>query len=756
MVQYNKNIINKKTIHLLKQNNPNANKYTINRNTINRNTIKKVYGGNVLNTFWEMDYRLKILVVSLITIIIYTILSNFFRLKMNGVVFPLIFGYFWYQIYVMLMYHTKKLGINFSTLSRTRRGPIRKIIDEFLNIMYSIPKIVPVLPLIEDPTFNDQPFKGLREGIRSLKYPYRFKGENYKLTINFPKLEIPFLDPLAGICCVWEKLEKLIKIVQKAIQPPLKIVKKIFAGIKKLVNFIKNKVIRPILNSIKGIVGTLIYPIIGLLYVPIGFLEFILAISNSNAIKEQRNKMLDIIKQLQGFANPGLSGGNLYNTYKTSYEDNEINNTCIKYSGKHINDPFYKIEILEHEEEYKEKLTKKKITKMSIFKMYNIQKKRPNGLPKYINAYKDSKFKSYAKAQFDHKKKDVHNNIVDNKGRNHNFIYYNNKIHTYRYEEIPDLKKTYEKIINDNNYVKNKGIDNYTQYGGGLGDKMRELSEKINFVNKIKKAISDIPKYANIICVLVKVVTNGTRSLGKQIERVAKEIFGPIPEIIKKIGKLIVFVYKVIEWFINSIIAKGIRIIQAAVELVFKLSLGNLPASISTKIFEPIKVIFTTLLSVLKLPFLIYFTTIVEILTDIPRFFNLIADILDTICKVIESIVKSFLKAIIKPAEEAIKNLRKAIDAIKNAMKKMKFWGGSHSISYNSKLNKIFSKHYYELNIMLEKRHELQQNCINNKYYLNKIYELDKLIKNKKLYIKKIKKILLEDSKKKLLEDSKK
>ena len=77
MVQYNKNIINKKTIHLLKQNNPNANKYTINRNTINRNTIKKVYGGNVLNTFWEMDYRLKILVVSLITIIIYTILSNF-------------------------------------------------------------------------------------------------------------------------------------------------------------------------------------------------------------------------------------------------------------------------------------------------------------------------------------------------------------------------------------------------------------------------------------------------------------------------------------------------------------------------------------------------------------------------------------------------------------------------------------------------------------------------------------------------------
>ena len=698
-----------------------------------------------------MDYRLKIVVVFLITIIVYTILSNFFRLKMNGLVFPITFGYFWYQIYVMLMYHTKKLGINFSTLSRRRRGPIRKILDDFLDIMYSIPKIVPVLPIIEEPTFNDQPFKGLREGIRTLKYPYRFKGENYKLTINFPKLEIPFFDPLAGICCVWEKLKKLIVIVEKAIQKPMKIVKKIFAQIKKLINFIKNKIIKPILNSIKGIVGSLIYPIIGLLYIPIGFLEFILAISNSNAIKEQRNKMLDIIKQLQGFANPGLSGGSLYETYKTPYEDNEINNTCIHYNGKHINDPFYRIEILEHEEEYKEKITNNKIRKMSIFKMHNIQNKRPNGLPKYINAYKDAKFKKYAQARFDQKKRNVYKTNVNTKGKSHNFLYYNNKIHTYRYEEIPHLKKTYEKILSDNDYVKNKGIDNYTQYGGGLGDKIRELSEKVNFVKKIKKAINDIPKNANIICVLVKVVTNGIRSLGKQIERVAKEIFGPIPEIIKKIGKLIVFIYKVIEWFINSIIAKGIRIIQAAVELVFKLSLGNLPASISTKIFEPIKIMFKTLLSVLKLPFLIYFTTIVEILTDIPRFFNLIADILDTICKVLEFIIKGFLKAIIKPAEEAIKNLRKAIDAIKNAMKKMKFWGGSHSITYNSNLNKIFCKHNYELNIMLEKRHELQQNFINDKYYLNKIYELDKLIKDKKLYIKKIKTLLLQEYKTKVI-----
>ena len=37
-----------------------------------------------------------------------TIYSNFFKLKINGLVFPFIFGYLGYQLYNTLTYHMKK------------------------------------------------------------------------------------------------------------------------------------------------------------------------------------------------------------------------------------------------------------------------------------------------------------------------------------------------------------------------------------------------------------------------------------------------------------------------------------------------------------------------------------------------------------------------------------------------------------------------------------------------------------------------
>ena len=54
---------------------------------------------------------------------------------------------------------------------------------------------------------------------------------------------------------------------------------------------------------------------------------------------------------------------------------------------------------------------------------------------------------------------------------------------------------------------------------------------------------------------------------------------------LKKIGELIEFINKIITWFINVIFDKGIRIIEAAVELVFKLSIGKMPPGINTKAF---------------------------------------------------------------------------------------------------------------------------------------------------------------------------
>lgn len=706
MVQYNKKIINNKTIYLIKN---------------------KHYGGNVvLNTFWGLDYRIKIVIVLLIAVVVYTILYNFFRLKLNGVIFPIITGYIGYQIYASLMYHTKKLGISLKGNYKKKKSPIKKLIDDIMNILYSVPKIVPIIPKIPEPTFNYQPFKGLREGIRSLQYPYSFDGNNYKLQINFPKVEIPFFDPLAGICCVWEKLKKLIDIVKKAIKVPRDLVKKLFGGIKKVINGIKNNVIKPIINTIKQLIKKTAGVIVNMLYIPIGFLTAISKLPGANSVENEIKKLKDIIQQVQNPSFGGFGGGGK-GASNTVYEENEINDYILDYNGPCVFDPIYKGEIFDYEEIYKQKVAKKKIQKMHVFEMYKIQRKRKDNLIRYINAYKDYKFKKFAERQFNKRKQNDYKNKMNKNVYKPHFIYYNTKLHGYSNDkELKEISDAYYEALKYNAHNEKN-----VQYGGNPFSRLRKA---LGILKKIGGFFRDLPSKINIICVLVRTITDAIRSIGRKIDSIAKKIFGPIPGFIKKIGKLIGFVGKIVEWFISSIIAKGFRILEAAIELVFNLSLGNLPAAISTKIFAPIKAIFKAILIILKLPFISFFTTIVEILLDIPRFFNVIADGLDLICKIIDGIVRGILNVIKKPFEAMKRAAERAINALK------KFGGNNLKLPYTSGLEKLLDKHNYELNIMIQKKLEIQYKNNIDKHYLNK---LDNLINDKKKYIKKIKKLLL-------------
>ena len=700
MVKYNKKIINKKTIQLIK---------------------KKQYGGNLIKSFSSLHIGVQIIIIIPVVAITYVLINNMYRWKLNGVIFPIFFSIVGYELYNTLTYHTKKIGFSLTEVKSGNKNDINIIHKTIKDIFNTIPQLIPIIPKIKDPKFNYQPFKGIREGIRSLHIPYKIKNSNYNLTINFPKLEIPFFDPLAGICCVWEKLEKLVKLVEKAMEGPKRIVERIFGGIKRAINFIKNNIIKPILNVIRGIVSSMIYPVIGLLYVPVGFLKAISFMDGSGKVNKEKNKILDEIKKLKGYANPGFSGGGLYNKYNTPYEKNDINDYIDDYNGPHINDPFYKIEILEYEEIYKQKIAKRKISRMSIYKMYKIQNKRKNGLIQYVNAYKDYKFRKFAKKQFEKRKADDYKTRMDPNTRKTDGLHYNCKIHDYvSEEEMHKFKKDYDNILKYNS-KKHPNI----QYGGGLGDELAKLA-------KVEGWISDLPNKVNVVCQVFRIITNGIRSIGRHIDRIARIIFGPIPEYIKKTGQLINYVGKLIDWFIKTIIGKGIRIIEAAIELVFNLSLGNLPSQISTKLFLPIKYFFKGLLLLLKLPFIEFFTTIVETLLDIPRFFNAIADILDGICKVLEAIVRGVLNAIIGPIKKAVEAARAALRWVSSL-----FGGGG------SGLQKLLYKHNYELNIMLEKKYLLQQTNNNDKNYLDKLCKLDILIKEKKKRIKNIKKLLL-------------
>lgn len=720
-----------------------------NKNIINNNAIKKVknnqYGGNyILNTIYS-DYRLLALSVILTGAIISALTANMFRLKLNGVVFPIIFGYITYNLYTTLIYHTTKLGISLTSTRRKKKGLVTKMTNSIVDTIYLIPNLVPHIPKIPNPSFNVSPFKDIRKGIRSLQYPYKFNGDKYKLKINFPVVKIPFFDPLAGICCVWEQIKKLIKFVEKAIEVPKKIVEKIFEMIKKAIQAIIDVTVNPIIATINGIVRAAASVVIGILYIPLGFLKVIKAIPKiGDAANGGIKSIQKIINKLQNpiSIKPKKGGGRFKKTYKSksniikrtlynklkkkiktkggnyqTYEKNSINESIIKYNGPNIFDAFYEIDILYDEEDYKNKVCKKKLKNMSIFKMYNIQNKEHNGIVNYVNNYKDYKFDIYCKKEYIRRKNaDYLDRINPNTPPPPNFIFYNSKIHGYKIDESKTIANDYKKLMEFN-----KDLKTNIQKGG-----FGSLGNAINMIRKIVGFIGELPSKVNIICELIKLITNAIKQIGREIDKVAQAIFAPVNKFIKKIEQLIVFVVSIIIWFFQVILIKIVRVIEAAIEFIFTLSLGNLPAGIGPGIMNGVKAIFNVILLFLKLPFLKFLTTIVGILNKIPQFFKMVARSLDIQCQVIKAPIEAALNGV-KAVWEAIK---RAIEAIIRAMTS---WGGGDNV------NKLIYKHTYELNLMIQKRSELE-NTNTDKFYLLK---LDKLIENKKKYIKKLKKLLL-------------
>ena len=330
MVQYNKNLINNKTIVSLKY---------------------RQIGGNI---FSDLPFIWKVIIIFIVLFIIKALITFGFKLKMNGVIFPIIFGFLGITVYKLLSKHMKVLGISLTDNSNNNSGKIISIINTISNIIYSIPYLVPVIPEIPNPTFDYQPFKGIRNGIQALRVPFRFDGENYRLSINFPKLEIPFIDPLAGICCVWEQLKKLLKLVEKAFEPVKRLVEKIFGAIKRAVIRLKNLIMSQIKNIMK-ITYVVTGPIIGLFMVVMKFLDFILLFGSSSAIQGVKNDIQGIIDKLNNFSSGDIVGGNIKNKNKN------LNNL-------NLNETFYKIKLLNYEDIHDKKMSNI-VKKLSIYKI---------------------------------------------------------------------------------------------------------------------------------------------------------------------------------------------------------------------------------------------------------------------------------------------------------------------------------------------------------------------------------------------------
>lgn len=701
MVQYNKNLINNETVNIVRKNNQK--------------------GGSLQKMFYESNIVIKIIVTFILSNILSTAIELMYTFKLNGVIYPIIFGGVFYNLYVALTFHMKKLGLSLTENNNKNESKIVQIINDMITIVQTFPKLIPSIPQIPEPRFKKQPFKGIREGIRSLMIPYKFNGDDYRLKINFPKVQIPFLDPLAGICCVWSKFKKLLELFEKAFKIPKKAIEKIAKVFIKIFNGIKKGICLAIKN-IKYLITAVCSPIIVIVYTVIGFLKVINALkkgSMDNAI----NKLKKFVSGITNFEPKGVKcGGGFKNN--TKYEKNDVNDYIINYNGPCITDIYSKIDVLNYENKFKDKVCEKKVKKMSIFKIHRKELEQKHGLMKYMNKYTNRKFNTFRKQKLDQKINETRKYKKNTNIYKPNFIYYNSAQHDYMSpDEINELKQDLD-FVNEN-----QDNLNNIQKGGGLGKFVRKLK-------KLKNIFRDIPKYVNIICVIVNKISNLIRKIGQGIYDIGNKITFGVPRGIKKFGKLISFIGKIIEWFIQTIIGKGVRIIEAAVELVFNLSLGNLPKAISTKIFKPIKAIFTLLLKIVKLPFITFFMEIVEILTDIPRRFNMFADMLQFICNTIKKIINAIVNGLMAPIKKTINKLKKAARVFK------KF--GGKSITSNTNIQDLLNKHNYELNLMIKRKYELIKDATIDKNYLLK---LDELILKKKKKIEEIKKYLLKFNK---------
>ena len=711
MVQYNKNLINKKKI-----NKPN-----------------QLIGGSF---FSELHFGWKLVIIGLVIGIVKLFILNFFRLKFNGVVFPIIFGYLGFQLYTTLTFHMKELGLSLTKEKKGKESKINNIIINWKSIIYSLPLLIPKIPKIPTPTFNYQPFNGLRQGIQSLRVPISIDGEEFRLSINFPKLEIPFMDPLAGICCVWEQMKKLLALIDKALEVPKNIVQKIFGAIKKACLFVKDVLIMRNIKRITQVVGVATYPVIGMFAIILKFFDFIESLGGN--LSGPRRNIQNIIDKLNDFRTGDFIGGS-------------SNNSNINDENMCLNDIFYKIHLLDYEEKV-DKKSDNITTKLSIYQIYKIQNSKKAGWIHFVNKNKKNNFKKFLKqkyakyktsgSKFNYEKK-YHtpetNEMINTMKKTIDDI----QKSTYDGYNLDELKRKYNNVIskksdmnkytNWRDHIYKKG----TQYGGGF---FSDMIDALNVVKIIRNAIRKIPRMANLVCYIVQFVLDKIKIMTDAIGAIQKLIFSKIPVFMQKIKDLIVYVNDIAKWFTNAVIKKGIGIIEAAIDLVSKIG-EALPGGIGEYIFMPIKIIFKVIIAFLKLPFAEFFFSIVDILTNIPKFFNKISDAIMKVCRVIQSIMRKILNAILAPALAVYRAAKAAWEAFKRALTS---WGGAR-ITYNSGLQKIFIKNKHELNILINEYENLPPEKVND-YYMN---QLDKLIREKNEKVQKINILINKYNKKK-------
>ena len=218
------------------------------------------FTSNTVNNYKKKSILSYILVLFLSFVILYFYfhfaIKIIYKFKLQGVLIPIgVFGAF------IPVYHLYNYTYNYFKNQKSSQNIFLKYVKEIKNLYISTIDLIPELiqtplPNIPKISSNNPVFKFIRKGIQSLQIDTSGNGG---IVISFPALNLPFVNPVAGICCLGVYIGKLAVLAyEKVIKPFGELIMKFWNKIEPIFKKFVDAVITPIIDFFNSIINEIV------------------------------------------------------------------------------------------------------------------------------------------------------------------------------------------------------------------------------------------------------------------------------------------------------------------------------------------------------------------------------------------------------------------------------------------------------------------------------------------------------------------
>ena len=208
------------------------------------------FTSDTVNNYKNKSILSYILVLFLSFVILYFYfhfaIKTIYKFKLQGVLIPLgVFGAF------IPVYHLYNYTYNYFKKQKSSPNIFLKYVKEIKNLYISTIDLIPELiqtplPNIPQISSNNPVFKFIRKGIQTLQIDTSGNGG---IVISFPALNLPFVNPVAAICCLGVYIGKLAVLAyEKVIKPFGELIIKFWNKIEPIFKKFVDAVITPIVD----------------------------------------------------------------------------------------------------------------------------------------------------------------------------------------------------------------------------------------------------------------------------------------------------------------------------------------------------------------------------------------------------------------------------------------------------------------------------------------------------------------------------